>query len=331
MFGYNHSEVIGKKLNQVLETNPADTEVTSGTENILKGEKVKSIIRPTRKDGTPIDVEALGVPLLVQGQIEGVLWLYHDISEMVAARRAAEQADHAKSDFLANMSHEIRTPMNGIIGMIDLTLSTDLSSEQHDFIFGAREAAYSLLTVLNSILDFSKIESGMLQLENIEFNLQSIVEGVAQTLGSRAESKGVEIIAFTDPHIPALLKGDSNRLRQVLINLSENAVKFTDHGEITISAELAENSDHKIAVQFQVSDTGIGIPKERQKAIFERFIQVDGATTRKYGGTGLGLTISKQLVELMHGTIGVESEPGKGTQFWFRIDFEKAPETQPDR
>ena len=323
MFGYANSEVIGRDLNQVLDCDTPDFSVTSVTERIFSGEKAKSIIRLKGKNDSLIEVEALGVPLRVQGQIEGAIWLYLDITDMVAARRLAEQADQAKSEFLANMSHEIRTPMNGIIGMIDLTLKTGLDSEQYDFIFGARESAYSLLTVLNSILDFSKIESRKLQLENIEFSVQAVIEAVAQTMGTRAEAKGLEIIAFTDPNISERIKGDPNRLRQILINLSENAIKFTSHGEISISAELADDFDEKVTVLFQVTDTGIGIPQDRHKAIFERFIQAEGATTRKYGGTGLGLTICKQLVELMHGEIGVESEIGKGSQFWFRIKFDK--------
>lgn len=323
---FEYSKIGNEKnnLDDLLKETTIEIDSTASSDSLIKGEKVKNIAHFKRQDGLMVDVEVLGVPLVVQGHLEGALWLYHDITDMVQARKAAEQADRAKSEFLANMSHEIRTPMNGIIGMIDLTLGIGLSDEQFDFMLGARESAYSLLSVLNSILDFSKIEAGQLQLENIEFSVQAVIEGVAQTLGPRAETKGLEIIAFVDPQLPSLLKGDPIRLRQVLINLSDNAVKFTEHGEVMISAELIEDHKDQVIALFQVTDTGIGISKERQMAIFERFTQADGSTSRKYGGTGLGLTISKQLVEMMHGSIGIESEAGKGSQFWFSAEFNKA-------
>jgi len=324
LFGYTRVEGQQENLNDLLNNASVESDISTSADTLTKGEKVKNILHYKRSDESLVDVEVLGVPLVVQGRLEGALWLYHDITDMEQARRAAELADRAKSEFLANMSHEIRTPMNGIIGMIDLTLGTGLSDEQYDFMLGARESAYSLLSVLNSILDFSKIEAGQLQLETVEFSVQAVIEGVAQTLGPRAETKGLEIIAFVDPQLPHLLKGDPIRLRQVLINLSDNAVKFTEHGEVMISVELVEDHKDKIIALFQVTDTGIGISKERQEAIFERFTQADGSTSRKYGGTGLGLTISKQLVEMMHGTIGVESESGKGSQFWFNAEFAKA-------
>jgi PAS domain S-box-containing protein len=326
MFGYSLYEVFGSNLDELLKTSSTSNDTEVRIRDILKGEKIQALTQIKGKGGTTVHVEVLGVPQVVQGSLEGSLWLYHDITDIVKARIAAEQADRAKSEFLANMSHEIRTPMNGMIGMIDLALGTALNDEQYEFLLGARESSYSLLSVLNSILDFSKIEAGQLQLENIQFNVQSIIEGVAQTMGTRAEMKGLELIVFIDPGIPTQLMGDPIRLRQVIFNLCENAVKFTEHGEVTISAELMECQADKVVLMVQVTDTGVGISQGRVNAVFERFTQADGSTTRKYGGTGLGLTISKQLVEMMHGKIGVESEPGKGSQFWFQAEFGLATE-----
>ena len=347
MFGYTPGEVMGHNMDQLLVGKPANGNghgpAVPNSERVMKGEVVKSIVQRHRKDGTMVDVEISGVPLLVEGKASGVLWLFHDITELVQSRRVAEQADRAKSEFLANMSHEIRTPMNGVIGMIELTLGTDITDEQYDFLIGARESADALLNVLNDILDFSKIEAGQLQLEMVDFDLPNMVEGVAQTSAARAEIKGLEMVSFVDPAVPALVKGDPGRLRQILVNLVENAIKFTEHGEVLIRTELvkepgsdeadaadaADKADAaqnaQVKVRFSVSDTGIGISPDRQQAIFERFVQADGSTTRRFGGTGLGLTISKQLSEMMGGEIGVESEPGKGSTFWFTVTFEKMP------
>ena len=322
MFGYQSDEVAGKNLEQLLDCQTDDSKGSLETEKILQGEKVKSITQRRRKDGKMVDVEVLGVPLVLQGEIEGALWLYHDITELIEARRAAEQADRAKSEFLANMSHEIRTPMNGILGMIDLALGTQLNDEQYELLQGARDSAEALLTVINSVLDFSKIEAGQMQLEIIEFNLMTVIEGVAQTFNNRAEAKGLDMITYVDPRIPAQVKGDPSRLRQILINLVGNAIKFTESGQVAVYADYLERKDHNISIRFKVEDSGIGIPADRQRAIFERFVQADGSTTRKFGGTGLGLTISKQLAELMNGSIGVYSEPGKGSTFWFVAEFE---------
>jgi two-component system, sensor histidine kinase and response regulator len=319
LFGYHPGEMIGKNIDQLLSGSDASVDPA------LHGESFKSIVQRRRKDGQMIDVEVSGVPLVVEGQTEGVLWLFHDITELMHARRVAEQADRAKSEFLANMSHEIRTPMNGIIGMIELTLGTELNDEQYDFLVGARESADALLNVLNDILDFSKIEAGQLQLEMVDFDLVSVVEGIAQTSASRAEAKGLEMVSYVDPAVPNYVKGDSGRLRQILVNLVENAIKFTERGEVLVRIDLVEDREKQVVVRFSVSDTGIGIPKERQDAIFERFVQADGSTTRRYGGTGLGLTISKQLAQMMNGQMGVESEIGKGSTFWFNVVLEKIP------
>jgi PAS domain S-box-containing protein len=336
--------LFGTSKDRLLGTNFADHRQDEG---LLKlpaiyaqvyrtGEPVKAFAYRTTRgaEGTEaIFVEAsVSLERDAQGQAVGFLSIFRDCTdrtlaeqEAVKAREAAEAANRAKGEFLANMSHEIRTPMNGVIGMALLALDTELTPYQADCLDTVRSSAESLLTILNDILDFSKIESGKLELERVPFSLSDIVGDALKPLAARSRHKGLELLSDIAPGVPTALFGDPTRLKQILINLVGNAIKFTECGQIVVSVREDVRRGERTVLHFTVADTGIGIPANQHDTIFEAFRQADGSTTRRFGGTGLGLSISSTLVDLMGGRLWVDSEPGAGSTFHFTAGFDEPP------
>ena len=315
LFGYSAAEALGRPIDDLVFGATDRDEGREITEEAMTLGRADRITQRLRKDGTPVDVELMFVPLTVDGAHVGLLGIYHDVTELQRARHEAEAATQAKSAFLATMSHEIRTPMNAVIGMTDLLLGTELTREQREFAEVVRSSGDALLHVIDDILDYSKIEAGKLDLEREPFSLRESVEGALDIVAPHAWEKGIELGCLIDDAAPAGILGDEARLRQVLLNLLSNAVKFTEAGEVVVlvHAEVTQSGSYRL--ELLVRDTGIGIPPDRIDRLFTSFSQVDASTTRRFGGTGLGLAISKRLVELMGGTISVDSDPGSGSTF----------------
>jgi len=331
LLGYKDPvELIGKNMHSIMHhTRPDGTPYPSDECRIYlafrrgEGSNVDDEV-VWRADGTSFPVEYRSYPVRKNNLLIGAVVTFIDITErrqaeaaLMVAKAVAEESSRVKSEFLVNMSHEIRTPLNGIMGMTDLALETPLSPVQREYLETVRISGDLLLTVINNILDFSKIETGEMNLEVIDFNLRDSLKTALMILSVRADQKGLELLCDIGPGVPEVMRGDSNRLRQVVVNLVGNAIKFTDKGNVLLKVQVEAEDGALRMLHFVVADTGIGIAAEKQQIIFDSFSQADSSTTRKYGGTGMGLTIAKHLVEKMDGKMWVESEVGRGTQFHF--------------
>ena len=329
-FGWSRLEAIGLRLEAVivLDGDSVGSRALRATLQSPGTEHARRIeVMARHRSGYEFPAEMILSAIHVDGQTSYAAFI-HDVSERKqaelereAAKTAAEAGNRAKSEFLANMSHEIRTPMNGVIGMSELLLDTPLDAMQRDYAESIRDSGNALLTVINDILDFSKVEAGKLELELLEVDLRDTFEDVARLLSIRAHAKGLEVTAQIDPKLPALVRADAGRVRQILLNLAGNAIKFTRVGEVALEIRVIESTPRGTHVRCEVRDTGIGIPVDRQSSLFTPFTQVDASTTRRYGGTGLGLSIVRRLAQLMEGESGVESVTNVGSTFWFTAWF----------
>ncbi|OAN50552.1 response regulator [Magnetospirillum moscoviense] len=336
LFGYEPGEQVGLSTRIWFPDDQSYADVDEAYEALGRGEVYHREQNYVRKDGSRFWCRISGSAVDSSDLSRGSVWMLEDVTEARAAAEAlarakevAEDAARTKSDFLANMSHEIRTPMNAIIGMAHLALKTEMTPRQRDYVKKIQQSGQHLLGIINDILDFSKIEAGKLEVEVSEVHLDKVLENVANLISDKATAKGLELLFDIGPGVPLDLMGDSLRLGQVLINYANNAVKFTDEGEIVVGVHLVEDFGAQVLLRFEVKDTGIGLTEEQKGRLFQSFQQADSSTTRKFGGTGLGLAISKKLADLMGGEVGVDSVPGQGSTFWFTARLGKGKQRAP--